>query len=73
MVACWSEAPNDRPSAKDIYQLTNSLEYRHLMDIIEIGSKEEFNSSNTLAAISYREGTSIEKQRFLRISGAFSE
>ncbi|CAF1166862.1 unnamed protein product [Adineta steineri] len=55
MVACWSEHPNDRPSAKDIHQLSSSLEFRHLMDVIEIGSREEFNDSNTLAAVSYRE------------------
>ena len=55
MVACWSEDPNDRPSAKDIAQLTNSLEYRHLMDIIEISSNDEYRCSNCLAAISYRE------------------
>ena len=55
MVACWSEHPNDRPSSKDIYQLSSSLEYRHLMDVIEIGHREEFNNSNILAAVSYRE------------------
>ncbi|CAF3763323.1 unnamed protein product [Rotaria sordida] len=55
MVACWSEHPHDRPSAKDIYKLASSLEFRHLMDIIEIGNREEFNDSNTLAAVSYRE------------------
>ncbi|CAF3176855.1 unnamed protein product [Rotaria sp. Silwood2] len=55
MVACWSEHPNDRPSAKDIHQLASSLEFRHLMDVIEIGNREEFNDSNTLAAVSYRE------------------
>ncbi|CAF3674601.1 unnamed protein product [Adineta steineri] len=55
MVACWSEHPNDRPSAKDIHQLSSSLEFRHLMDVIEIGNREEFNDSNTLATVSYRE------------------
>jgi hypothetical protein len=55
MIACWSEHPNDRPSAKDIYQLSSSLEFRHLMDVIEIGYREEFNHSNTLATVTYRE------------------
>lgn len=55
MVACWSEHPNDRPSAEDIYQLSSSLPFRHLMDVIEIGTREEFNDSNTLATVSYRE------------------
>ena len=55
MVACWSEHPNNRPSARDIHKLSSSLEFRHLMDIIEIGNREEFNYSNTLATVSYRE------------------
>jgi hypothetical protein len=55
MIVCWSEHPNDRPSAKDIYQLSSSLEFRHLMDVIEIGYREEFNHSNTLATVTYRE------------------
>ncbi|CAF4668292.1 unnamed protein product, partial [Rotaria magnacalcarata] len=28
MVACWSEHPNDRPSADDIHRLSSSLEFR---------------------------------------------
>lgn len=59
MVACWSEYPNDRPSAKDIYQLASSAEFRHLMDVIEISNREEFNHSNILAAISYRESKEL--------------
>jgi hypothetical protein len=55
MVACWSEHPNDRPSAKDVFRLSSSLEFRHLMDVIEIGNREEFNYSNALATVSYRE------------------
>jgi hypothetical protein len=62
MVACWSEHPNDRPSAKDIYQLSGSLEFRHLMDVIEIGNREELNHSNILAAVSYRESKDIAEE-----------
>ena len=61
MVACWSEHPNDRPSAKDVHQLASSLEFRHLMDVIEMGHREEFNQSNTLAAVSYRESKKKRK------------
>ncbi len=66
MVACWSEHPHDRPSAKDIHRLSSSLEFRHLMDVIEIGNREEFNDSNTLAAVSYRESRSLTFNFFLR-------
>lgn len=55
MVACWSEHPNDRPSAKDIHQLSSSLEYRHLMDVIEIGHREDFQQLPILGTVSYRE------------------
>ncbi|CAF0818437.1 unnamed protein product [Adineta ricciae] len=54
MVACWSEYPNDRPSAKDIHRLSSSLEFRHLMDVVELGPRST-NDSDTLATISYRE------------------
>ena len=60
MVACWSEHPNDRPSAMDIHQLSSSLEFRHLMDVIEIGHRNEFSQSNILAAVSYRESNEID-------------
>ncbi|UJR21881.1 hypothetical protein I4U23_024954 [Adineta vaga] len=55
MVACWSEYPNDRPSAKDIHRLSSSVEFRHLMDVIELGHRNDFNDSNTLATVSYRD------------------
>ena len=55
MVACWSEHPNDRPSAKDVQQVSSSLEYRHLMDVIEMGEREDFHQSPILATVSYRE------------------
>lgn len=65
MVACWSEHPHDRPSARDVHRLASSLEFRHLMDVIEIDQREEFHESNTLAVVSYRE--SKELFVFLRI------
>ncbi|CAF5136475.1 unnamed protein product, partial [Rotaria socialis] len=45
MVACWSEHPNDRPSADDIHRLSSSIEFCHLMDAIEIGNREDFSDS----------------------------
>ncbi|CAF4398633.1 unnamed protein product [Rotaria socialis] len=55
MVACWSEHPNDRPSADDIHRLSSSIEFCHLMDAIEIGNREDFSDSYALATVSYRE------------------
>lgn len=65
MVACWSEHPNDRPSAKDIQVLSGSLEYRHLMDVIEIGQREDFQQQPITAAVSYRE-SKTSRRVFLR-------
>ena len=55
MVSCWSEHPHDRPSARDIHRLSSSLEFRHLMDVIDLGPGEESRDSQPLAVISYRE------------------
>ena len=43
----------------DIHRLSSSLEFRHLMDVIEIGQREELNGSATLAVVSYRESKQL--------------
>lgn len=57
MVACWSEQPQDRPSAREIHRLSSSLEFRHLMDVIDLGSSGDIRDRDLqpLAVVSYRE------------------
>ena len=57
MVACWSENPAKRPSARDIHRLSSSLEFRHFMDVIELGKQEIQQDRHSLSAVSYRDGS----------------
>ena len=60
MVSCWSEYPQDRPSAREIHRLSSSLEFRHLMDVIDLGCGDESQDSQPLAVISYRESNDLQ-------------
>ncbi|CAF1147991.1 unnamed protein product, partial [Didymodactylos carnosus] len=55
MISCWAESPYDRPSAEDIYNISRKFEFRHLMDVVELSNKENYNEHLPLAVITFRD------------------
>ncbi|XP_074646294.1 leucine-rich repeat serine/threonine-protein kinase 1-like [Tubulanus polymorphus] len=48
MALCWCDEPNDRPSAKEIHQISKNPQFCHMMSAVSFPTKVDVNSAVTV-------------------------